>query len=189
MQASLVEGVSAVIIMENAADILPEFFRNLRGCEVFEVLACDCGSTDASVAIARDNGANLFRAGDLAESVNSATDHARGSALWFLSPYCFPPEFGGNFILDALEMENVVGGHFPLGRRPGSSRGYFDILTNNLSANFRRRLMLEQGPYISHHAYEDIGGFPADGSGLAGLFAKARKKGKLFTMPSPILIA
>src|SRR3989339_1640219 len=102
------DGVSVILPVANAAARLPAFFQALARCEVLEVLLCDLGSTDATVAVGRDAGAHVFRtSGDPAEAVNNAAENTRGTAIWFLSPACRPPLYVGHDIQDALASREI----------------------------------------------------------------------------------
>ncbi|MBN2712892.1 MAG: glycosyltransferase [Planctomycetes bacterium] len=183
------EGVSLLVPVKNAEKQLEDFFKSLKRSEVLEVILCDCGSTDQTVAIGRNNGANIIR-GDSSprDIINKAVCHARGTALWFLTPSARPPVYAGSYIIGALEEPKVCAGWWPVRCIANNWTRRWKSFRLNMAASFFGKVLPEHGVYISRMLFENIGGYPASEDAEAEMIRQAKAKGKILVMPDPIKI-
>lgn len=167
-------GLSAIVLTHNDAGCLPRFFETLRQAEVMEVLVCDNGSRDETVALARNSGAHVYRdEGPMAPLVNQAIDMARGTAVWFLSPRCLPPKGIADYLLYYLELKRVHGGVFRLSNR--SLRGIVLNLANLLGFT-----LLPCGLFGRKTTIQSLGGYPEGRLPLRNLYADLCESGIIY---------
>lgn len=172
------EGVSVVIPARDAEKSLPGLFRDLRGCEVLEVLLCDAGSSDGTLALARDHGANVFRAsGELWDALNRAARNARGTALWFVPPEAALPPLAAAYILEALAEKGCVGGCFSPARH--GAAGWLRSRLDRMRAGVSGKITLANCPFLDHGVFNAVGGFAAGPDPVAELLTRAADKGSL----------
>lgn len=86
---------------------------------VSEIIVCDGGSHDRTVAIAREMGAVVVQMARKQErnrgaQMNLGAQASRGSVLWFLHADVRPHRNGAKAILQATKNERVCGGNFRL---------------------------------------------------------------------------
>ena len=184
------DAVSVLLLATNAARELPAFFRHLRVCDVLEVLLCDQGSTDATVAVARDQGAGVFRSRErIADAVNNAARHARGEHCWLLAPSCRPPLHAGHHIAAILRTQAYAGGFYPLASGNPKAVGRLARFAGNLAAELFTRLDLRYGPFLRTELFAKAGGFPDGENPATQLMRGVRKAGKLAVLAPPMALA
>lgn len=183
------EGVSVIIPTLNATEALAGLLTHLRGCEVLEVVVCDFGSLDDTVATARTYGANIVRGqNDPAGQVNAAIKNLRGTALWFLSPNARPPRLGAPYIIDILSDPDFRGGYFPLQYWKNNNPRRLSSWKANSAASVLGHVSLDHGPYVDHATLEDCGGYPDGNSPIPTMMKTIHAEGSLFVMPEVIRI-
>ncbi len=184
-----IEGVSAIVPVANDAQQLSRFLTHLTRCAVLEVLVCDMGSTDETCAIARGSGAHVFRtAGSLSDAFNKAAFHARGSALWFLSPAVQPPRQAGYRVLDALAVPDVAAGFFPAQSARLSLTGWCRTGWWNQQAFLFHRIRLEHAPFVSHAMFARTDGCPEGPRPLAAVLKRIRKDRQVVDLSTPVRV-
>ncbi len=182
-----VEGVSVIVPVKNAAALLPAFLDNMLTCGAMEVILCDLGSSDDTVAIAATRGVSIVRGiGTESQAVSEAVKRARGSAFWFLSVRSFPVENAGIQILSALDQRGVVGGYFYLAPRKWSISCWLRVMVRNLNAHLSHKITLSHGLFIDREAYRHIGGIPEGHHGLPRFYQKLAREGQVVCMSDPM---
>ncbi len=155
--------VSAVIPTWNEQEALGATLDALgRIPEVSEVLVADGGSSDATLAIARERGCRvlLSRRGRGVQ-MREAARHASGDVVWLLHADTVPSPACGRAMLAAFRDRRVVGGGFwksfdrPSAWMAGSR---FRCLLRML---WGRRALGDQGLFVLRSVLERVGGVPA----------------------------
>lgn len=181
------EGVSVIVPVKNAAALLPAFLDNLLASNVLEVLLCDLGSSDDTVAIAATRGVSVIRgSGTESFAVSEAIKRARGSIFWFLSARSRPVADSANHIVNALDQQDVVGGYFYLALSKWSWRGWLRMMYRNASASMSGHITLEHGLFVDREAYRHIGGLPEGRRGLSRFLEKLSREGHVVCLGEPI---
>ena len=137
------------------------------------VVVADCGSTDATVAAARDAGAVVIEGEALesrAAAMNAAAQHVlahdAADVLWFVHADSIPPPRWDAAIAAALQRRRVVGGAFDfawmMGEAPWWLRMQLWIISAINRARFRvtRNFFGDQGIFVRRAAFERVGGYP-----------------------------
>jgi len=182
-----VEGVSVIIPVKNAGKLLPAFLDNLMTCAAMEVILCDLGSSDDTVAIAATRGVSIVRGvGTESQAVSEAVKRARGSAFWFLSVRSFPVENAALQILSALDQRGIVGGYFYLAPHKWSVSCWLRVLLRNANAHLSHKISLSHGLFIDREAYRHIGGIPDGHHGLPRFYEKLSREGQIVCMSVPV---
>jgi rSAM/selenodomain-associated transferase 2 len=161
--------VSIIIPTFNEATTIRELAASLgrlRG--EFEVIVCDGGSADATVAIARQLGLRVIEAPrGRGRQMNAGAKLAAGDALLFLHADTRLPENALALVADALANEKVCGGNFSLvfdgdARESRALTKLYPLLRfggmcYGDSAIFARRSVFESlGGYRDYPIFEDI---------------------------------
>jgi rSAM/selenodomain-associated transferase 2 len=126
-----------------------------------EILVVDGGSADATVPLARSQGATVLEAPKgRGPQMHAGTLQASGTVLWFVHADTIPPPTALNEIEKALEDEHVVGGNFGLSF-DGSSRA-----ARRLTAIYPVLRLIglcygDSGFFVRKSVYEQVGGFRA----------------------------
>jgi rSAM/selenodomain-associated transferase 2 len=127
----------------------------------YEIIVVDGGSSDATVAIARDHGSETLQspARQRAAQMNFGAEHARGDIFLFLHADTLLPQRGLALIREAFHDPRVVGGAF---RRFFLSDSMALQITCRIAAfrNFAIGWHLgDQGMFVSKTAFQKLGGF------------------------------
>lgn len=152
--------ISVVIPALNEAERIADAVARARAIGATEVLVADGGSGDATVAKARDAGAEVCsgRRGRAVQQ-NLAAGRARGDVLLFLhADTWLAPEAGGQ-IRAALGDPQVLGGAF---RQQIEARGLLYRLLergNAFRARWRGSPYGDQGIFIRREVFVELGGF------------------------------
>src|SRR5262245_22659537 len=102
--------ISVVVPTWNEAAELPETLRRLQAIpEVAETIVSDGGSSDATLALARESGAQVFsgsrsRGGQLRRGAEQAT----GDIVWLVHADTWVPSNSGQAIIETL-VDPLVG--------------------------------------------------------------------------------
>ncbi len=151
--------ISVVIPTLDEAARLPETLARLSG-RGMEIIVADGGSRDATVELARLNGALLVtvpsgRGAQLREGARRAT----GDVLLFLHADTFLPDDFDALVEKALARPGASFGAFRLDMRPISPA----LRLIRLGANARTRIFSlpygDQAIFVTRSAYEKAGGF------------------------------
>ena len=177
--------VSIVIPALNEAGSLGATLDALPGTA--EVIVADGGSSDNTVAMARNRGIRVLASSrGRGVQMHAGAQAASGEVLWFLHADSIPDRTAVEEIVRALGDLTVVAGNFTL-RFSGSSFG----------ARFLNRLypMLawiglrygDSGIFVRRSVYEECGGFAAypifeD----LDLLRRLRRYGRFVTLPGPL---
>lgn len=137
---------------------LLEYLSGLPG--ICELVVADGGSVDATVRIARENGARLVVSEPgRGTQLRAGAEKATGDALLFLHADTLPPRDVAAQIQRALDAGHA-GGNFRL-RYPGG--GMLGRWLEVLVLVYRRlgRYYGDSGIFVRRDVYEETGGFPA----------------------------
>lgn len=151
--------ISVVIPAMNEAARLPATLRPLVNRGDLEVIVVDGGSTDATVAIARDHGARVIatRAGR-ARQMNAGAAVASGDRLLFLHADTTLPDGFAEVVHATLDRGSIAGG-FRLSIDGGSPW----LRWVEWGANLRSRLLQlpygDQGFFMNAATFYSVGGF------------------------------
>ena len=182
--------LSVIIPTLNEATCLSETISELRNrCagKPPEVIVADCGSTDATMAIAAGCGARRIagpRITNRARACNAGAAAASGDVLLFLHADCRPPQNFDASIERTLAKPKTVGGAFEFRLDGVQWRLRFVELVNRVRYRLRGRYFGDQGIFIRRSTFARIGGFPDIGIlEDAHLSARARREGLMRLVP------
>jgi len=153
--------ISVIIPTLNEADRLAATLAPLRREPDLELIVTDGGSTDATVAIARDFGALVVQGEPgRARQQNRGAAAATGTILLFLHADTILPSGFGGAVRKCLAQSGVAAGAFRLAIA-GTRRGLRLIET---VANWRARLLQlpygDQALFLPRSTFTRLGGFP-----------------------------
>jgi len=148
--------LSVIIATHNDEDYLSDLLERLTHQEVEEVIVADAGSTDATVAVARQFGANVARLPGATEGarLNAGVSMAQCELLWFLHAACQPPFDAASRILDVMEDGRYIGGGFRVVRQGDSLLAR----AGSTLTGFVHGMSVETGLFVSRTALYNIGG-------------------------------
>jgi rSAM/selenodomain-associated transferase 2 len=152
---------SVIIPTLNEETLLPETLRHLRREKPKEIVVVDGGSSDATVALARQQ-ADVVLSGPRGRAVqmNWGAAHARGEFLLFLHADCTLEEGALQEASTWLQRDWVAGGCFQMSI-PRRHRLY-----RSIAACATARVKLtgivygDQGLFVRRDLFEKLGGFP-----------------------------
>lgn len=151
--------ISIIIPTLNEESLIGETVRR-AAIGASEVIVADGGSSDRTVALAREAGARtLIIPHGRASQMNAAALAATGSVLLFLHADTHLPEHYAPYVLKALLQPRATAGAFALGiNAPG-----FGIRIIETSANLRSRLLQlpygDQALFLRREIFLTLGGY------------------------------
>lgn len=154
------------------------------------VVVADCGSVDATVAIAREHGAEVIVDPALenrGEAANAGAERAGSKNLLFLDADTRPPRGYDTEIAAALERPGVVGGAFEISFDGTGFALRVVEWVDRLRYRSRQLYYGDQGVFVSAAAFSRVGGFPP-----VSLFESAelcrclKRHGRLVLIRSPV---
>lgn len=152
--------LSIIIPVLNEAKNLRNTLKNVHLSDSEELIVVDGGSTDATIAIAREFTDNVFttRTGR-ATVMNFGAGRAQGDILLFLHADCILPESAFTLIREVLGNGNIAAGAFTL--RIDDARTRFRIIETfaNLRAGLTSYMYGDQGMFLRRETFKNIGGF------------------------------
>lgn len=106
--------ISIIIPVFNEAPIIKELLEYLRKNSatntIKEIIVVDGGSTDQSIAIAKNCGTTVLKSEKgRARQMNVGAQHASGDILYFLHADTFPPKQFDQYILSAISNDYSAG--------------------------------------------------------------------------------
>ncbi|MSO19898.1 MAG: glycosyltransferase [Acidobacteria bacterium] len=153
--------ISIIIPALNESATLRDCLPGRLPPEVCEVILADGGSTDATVAIARERGWKIVASPPgRATQMNAGAAFATGEILLFLHADTELPERYASEIRRVLALPKMLAGAFRLGiRSPRLSLRIIAWLANFRSAT-RQLPFGDQAIFISADQFRDVGGYP-----------------------------
>ncbi len=178
--------LSVIIATHNDEDYLSSLLERLTHQEVEEVIVADAGSTDATVAVARQFGANVARLPGANEGarLNAGISMAQCELFWFLHAACQPPFDGASRILDVMEDGRYIGGGFRVVRQGDSLLARAGSTLTGLVHG----LSTETGLFVSRTALYNIGGFPETDAPLPAAHRLLQGQGRLALLRGAITV-
>ncbi len=150
--------ISVIIIARDEEPHLPRLLQRLRAMpQVAQIIVSDGGSTDGTVSIAQNAGAQVVFARGRGSQLNAGARAATGEILWFLHADCWPARSCGAQILASVRGGNL-GGHF---RMRFESRSIWARVFE-LIARAQARFGVfygDSGIWARRHVFEQLGGF------------------------------
>lgn len=182
--------LSVVIPTLNEAAFIAETIRAIQTTNApAEIIVVDGGSTDATVEIAKQSGAQVLRAPQRGRGSQLAygASHALGNVLWFLHADTRPTSDVNRLIQSALASAGVVGGNFRLvfdgdsGAARFLTRVYPHLRILGLSYG-------DAGMFLRRDTYEKVGGFKAHPLFEdLDLLRRVRRLGKFVQLNTPLI--
>jgi rSAM/selenodomain-associated transferase 2 len=156
------EGLSVIVPVLNEAAHLVPFLLHLRArAPEAEIIVVDGGSSDASVALARDVGVRVIRAErGRPTQMNTAAAEATGGILWFLHADNEIPPHAVPALMDAV-VAGSIGGCF---RVQIADRRWIYRVHDGLAHWVGRALEArcgDHGIFCTRSAFDRVGGYPA----------------------------
>ncbi len=155
------DGLSVIIPTLNEADGIAETLRQVLRAEPLEVIVVDGGSTDATVEIARREGAVVLQGAPGRGSQQSiGARHAHGDVLLFLHADTRLPDNYPRDIQQTLSQPGVAAGafRFKLDETSWALRRLEDLVA--LRCRFFQLPYGDQGIFLRRETLEQAGGFP-----------------------------
>lgn len=184
--------ISAIVPARNEERRIGPCLEALLRCDPSpEVIVCDGGSTDRTIAVA-----SSFRSVRVVRSprpgraaqMNHAATVARGDVLWFVHADCRVPESGARRIREALSSRGVPGGCFRFA--VDSPRHRYRILERAvwLRTRWLRAPYGDQGLFVTRETFEAVG--PFDDVPILEdlrLVRRLRRLGRLVVIAEPVV--
>ncbi len=181
--------ISVIIPALNEADNIAETLLSVGHENNIEVIVADGGSQDHTVSIAESLGAKVINVlPPRSKQMNAGAAQAIGDVLLFLHADTRLPKNFGRLVLGSLAQPNIAAGAFEL--RIDSPTPGLRLIER--VANWRSRCLRtpygDQGIFMLTRIFHEAGGFP-DFSIMEDfeLIRRLRKKGKIITLPAPVL--
>lgn len=158
--------LSVIIPTLNEADYLGRTVdivrrRSRRGKRI-EIVVADCGSADATLAVAREGAVRVVQDPTLtnrARACNAGAACAGGDVFLFLHADSHVPERFEQLIFDALAEAGVVGGAFEFKLDGPQWRLRLVEWINRVRYRIRGRFYGDQGIFVLRDVFESVGGF------------------------------
>jgi rSAM/selenodomain-associated transferase 2 len=151
--------ISVLIPAYNEAYNLPHLLRRLNAMEeIGEIILADGGSSDATIAVARQMGAKVVKgARGRGPQQNAGAMEATGDVLWFLHADVLPARGCGQQIEHALR-DGAIGGNF---RIRFEARGFWPRFFEMVSRIHRSRGTYygDSGLWVTREVWDELGGF------------------------------
>jgi glycosyltransferase involved in cell wall biosynthesis len=178
--------ISIIIHSHNSEECLDDLLQRFTHQEVDEVVVVDNGSTDHSIAVARQYGANVCRTRDqkLGNVWNAGIPLVHNAILWFLDAHSRTALDAATDILDEMESEEFIGGYF---NTRNKKEGILDSATNKFNTFIHRNEIPENGLFLLRTVINHIGGFPDTDRPVRKIETKILTYGPLVRIPKTIL--
>jgi rSAM/selenodomain-associated transferase 2 len=153
-----------------------------------ELIVVDGGSTDATVAIARQfTSMVLTSAAGRAQQMNCGAQQAHGDILLFLHADTHLPAQGLEAVRHVMQETRVVGGAFRLTFMPSTSALRVIAWGANLRSRYARLPYGDQALFVRRHWFDALGGYP-DVPFLEDvqLVQRLQRQGKMALLPQPV---
>ncbi len=152
--------LSIIVPVLDEERLLAETLRRARDGTHLELIVVDGGSTDATVAVARAQGARVLASEPgRARQMNAGAAAASGEALLFLHADTLLPRDFAATIAEALRDPRVIGGRFDVDLVPSSPLLRLVATLMNLRSRWSRIATGDQAIFVRRPVFERIGGF------------------------------
>ncbi len=177
--------ISIIIPTLNEEDVLGKTLSCLQQRKNCEVIVVDGGSSDTTLALAREAGCKAITSDKgRARQMNHGASEATGKVLLFLHADTLLPDDFPMLILGAINRPNVAAGAFSLAiDSPSKSLAAIARLAN-LRSRFLHLPYGDQALFTHRQMFYAIGGFPEMEIMEDFVFMrKMKRKGKIFILP------
>ncbi len=180
--------ISIVIPTLNEAECLPSCLEAAQACSPHEIIVADGGSSDATLSIAQKAGCQTVVAPrGRGSQQNAGAANASGDALLFLHADCHLHEQCLIQLAESLVDAKVTAGAFV--HRIEAAGWAFRLIerSDSLRARLWKMPYGDQGIFVRHTTFEQIGGFPdVPLMEDVRLMRILRRQGKFRLLPGPI---
>ncbi len=177
--------ISIIIPTLNENDFLGKTLTRLQDKKNCEVIVVDGGSSDETLALARNAGCRIISSPKgRGRQMNLGATKATGNVLLFLHADTLLPENFPQLIFDAVSRASFVAGAFSLAiDSPLKSLATIACLAN-LRARFLHFPYGDQALFVTRSMFNSIGGFPEIEIMEDFVFIqKIKKEGKIVILP------
>ncbi|MHC4871342.1 MAG: glycosyltransferase family 2 protein [Planctomycetota bacterium] len=179
--------LSVIIATYNDEEYLEDLLKILTYQEVDEVVIADKGSTDGTVGIARQYGADICRApySSLGDLWNAGFNLCANEISWFLRANCKIPFDAASLILDEMELgdKSLIGGYF---KNQKADKNLLGKAGNTLTSLFKSEKISSYGLFLLTSVVYSLQGFPDSSTPVADIAENITKHGKLVKIPRTI---
>ncbi|MFY0652181.1 MAG: TIGR04283 family arsenosugar biosynthesis glycosyltransferase [Cyclobacteriaceae bacterium] len=171
---------------------LDNIHNMLSGNIGYEIIVVDAGSTDQTVSLAQTNDIRIevrpeFK-GCKYKSLNYGAELSKGEALFFLDADSQLPVQFDQFIQNALDTSQYVGGAFEYKSENRSISFQVIELINRLRYRVDGLYFGDQGIFCKRQSFFEVGGYPDEPIMEASFLCRRLKKvGKLKLIKEPLV--
>jgi rSAM/selenodomain-associated transferase 2 len=180
--------ISVLVPTLNEQEHLPATLASVQLMPGDELLVIDGGSSDATIAVARQYTPHVFCSPlGRAQQMNYGARQARGDILLFLHADTLLPAEGLAAVRQVMQQPHVVGGAFRLAFTPSTPALRLVAWGTNCRTRFARLPYGDQALFVRRSLFERLGGY-ADVPFMEDvkLVQVLRQHGALAIVPAPV---
>ncbi len=179
--------LSVIIPTLNEASFIVDAIRSARQCPSVEIIVADGGSTDVTLTLARDHGAQLIQCEPgRGRQLACGADQANGDVLLFLHADTRLPFGYASEIRRTLSKPNAVAGAFRMAFDHVSMPLRLVEWGTDLRSTWRQLPYGDQAIFLRRSTYEHLGGFrPLDAMEDFELVWRLRRLGRVHVSRLP----
>lgn len=153
--------ISIIIPTLNEREHILRLVHSLQGLEEIEIIVADGGSTDETYRLLEGVCKVVHSERGRANQMNAGAREATGNLLWFLHADSTISKMMPDEICNAMKVENVIGGGFPLQFDDPSQLLKWFAALSNWKAKWFQIFFGDQGFFIRRTVFDELGGFPS----------------------------
>lgn len=181
--------ISVIVVTLNEEDVLSKTLHSITRDETIELIVVDGGSSDKTIAIAREHGAKIVstpRGRGL--QLNQGAQVSAGDILLFLHADTLLPADFASLVRQTVGQKGCAAGAFSL----GIDCKHFGLTVISYLANIRSRFLRmpygDQAIFLSKSMFTQLGGYPEVPIMEDFIFIEqAQKQGKIVTLKQQVL--